>query len=121
MAHTHYDTYREGLAGRFGYALWQPAPTALYDQVRIGDVGFILHGQFTRFFNALLPANHPSQGYDLPRDFEPLNMGHFGNVRTRKFPHGDYCSPTVTRITDPIGDQIQAAYVTSMKLPGSFC
>jgi hypothetical protein len=48
-------------------------------------------------------------------------MGHFGNIRARKFPHGDYCSPTVTRTTDPIGDRIQAAYVTSMKLPRSFC
>ena len=121
MASTYYNTYREGLAGLFGCALWQPAPGALYDQVRIGDVGFILDGQFTRFFNALLPADHPLQGYNLPRDFEPLNMGHFGNTRTRKLPHDDYCSPTVTRIRDPIGDQIQAAYVTSMKLPGFFC
>ncbi|KAF8493446.1 hypothetical protein F5888DRAFT_1724104 [Russula emetica] len=108
--HAHYDTYREQLAGLYhGYALWQPAPGGLYDQVRVGDVGFILHGHFTRFFNALLPANHPAQGYDLPHDFEPLNMGHFGNIRTLNLPHGDYCSPTVTQTRDTIGEQIQAA------------
>ena len=120
--HAYYDTYREQLAGLYhGYALWQPAPGGLYDQVRVGDVGFTLHGHFTRFFNALLPANHPAQGYDLPRDFEPLNMGHFGNIRTLNLPHGDYPSPTVTQTRDTIGEQILAAYVASVKLSGFFC
>ena len=118
----HYDTYREQLAGLYhGYALWQPAPAGLYDQVRVGDVGFILHGHFTRFFNALIPANHPFQGHDLPHDFVPLEMGHFGNIRTLNLPHGDYCSPTVQQIRDPIGEQIQAAYVTTLEIPRSFC
>ena len=114
MAHlAHYDVYQEQLAGlNHGYALWEPAPAGLYDHVRVGDVGYILHGHFNRFFNALLPATHPAQGYDLPPDFEPLNMGHSGYIRTLNLPHGDYCSPTVTKITDDIGEQIQAAYVT---------
>ena len=122
MAHAHYDTYREQLAGLYhGYALWQPSSGGLYDRVRVGDVGFILHGNFTRFFNALLPANDPAQGSDLPPHFVPLNMGHFGNIRTLGLPFGDYCSPSVTQTRDPIGDQIQAAYVITVELPRYFC
>jgi hypothetical protein len=114
MAHlAHYDVYREQLESlNHGYALWQPAPAGLYNRFRIGDVGFILHGHFTRFFNAILPSTDPAQGYELPCDFEPLNMGHFGNIRTLTLPSGDYCSPTVTKTIDSIGEQIQAAYVT---------
>ena len=118
----HYDVYPEQLAGLHnGYALWQPDPSGLYDQVRVGDVGFILHGHFIRFFNAILPAAHPAQGYDLPSNFEQLNMGPFGNIRILNLPSGDYCSPTVTKITDDIGEQIQGSYVTTVNLPGSFC
>ena len=117
----HYDIYREQLAGLYhGYALWEPAPAGLYDQVRVGDVGFIFHGHFTRFFNALFPAEHPLQGYAVPHDFVPLEMGHFVNTLTFILPHGEYCSPTVQRIGDPIGDQIQAAYVTPLEIPRSF-
>jgi hypothetical protein len=113
MAQAYYDAYREQLAGLYhGHALWQPASGGQYDHVRIGDVGFIQHGHFTRFFNALLPANHPAQGYDIPDDFVPLNMGHFGNIRTLSLPFGDYWSPSITHTSDPIGKQIQAAYVT---------
>ena len=118
MAHAYYDTYREQLAGLYhGYGLWWPTPGGLYDKVRVGDVGYMRDGHFIRFFNALLPADHPAQGYELPHDFVPLNMGNFGNIRTLIFPHGDYCSPTVAQIRDPIGEQIQAAYVTSVELP----
>jgi hypothetical protein len=48
-------------------------------------------------------------------------MGHFGNIRVLNLSHGDYCSPTVTKIRDDIGEQIQAAYVTSVNLLGSLC
>lgn len=115
------DVYQEQLSGLHnGYALWQPDPGGLYDQVRVGDVGFIRYGHFTRFFNAILPAAHPAQGYDLPRDFKPLTMNRFWNFRKFTLPSGDYCSPTVTKITDDIGEQIRASYVT-VNLPGSFC
>jgi hypothetical protein len=116
MANAHFHTYREQLAHLYhGYALWEPAPAGLYDRVRVGDVGFILHGHFTRFFNALLPANDPNQGYDLPRDFVPLSMGPFGNIRTLTLSLGDYCSNSVVSIRDLIGEQIQAAYVSNPK------
>jgi hypothetical protein len=122
MAQAHYDTYREQLSNLYhGHALWEPAPGGLYDQVRVGDVGFVLHGHFIRFFNALLPANDPLQGYELPPDFVPISMGPFGNIRKLHLPLGDYCSNSVTAIRDPIGEQIQAAYVSSCKLLRSFC
>ena len=112
MAHAHYDTYREQLASLYhGYALWEPGPGNLYDQVRVGDVGFVLHGYFIRFFNALLPADHPDQGYELPANFVPLTMGPFPNIRVLHLTHGDYCSNSVMATRDAIGAQIQAAYV----------
>jgi hypothetical protein len=121
MAHAHYDTYREQLAGLYhGYALWDPGPGGLYDQVRVGDVGFILHGNFIRFFNALLAADHPNQGYDLPPNFVPLSMGPFPNIRMLHLTPGDYCSSNVTTSRDAIGAQIQAAYVTDRKALRSF-
>jgi len=73
--HAYYDTYREQLAGLYhGYALWQPAPGGLYDQVRVGDVGFILHGNLLGFS---MPSSWrpPAQGYDLPRDFRAAHHG----------------------------------------------
>jgi hypothetical protein len=122
MAQAPYDTYREQLSNLYhGHALWEPAPGGLYDQVRVGDVGFVLHGHFIRFFNALLPANDPLQGYELPPDFVPISMGPFGNIRKLHLPLGDYCSNSVTAIRDPIGEQIQAAYVLSCKSLRSFC
>jgi hypothetical protein len=109
----HYDIYREQLSSLYhGHALWEPNPAGLYDQVRVGDVGVVLQGHFARMFNALLPAEHPLQGYGTPYDFAPLNMGPFGNIRSLTLPHGDYCSGSVTAVRDHgIGEQIQAAYV----------
>jgi len=116
MAHAHFHTYREQLAHLYhGCALWEPAPAGLYDKVRVGDVGFVLHGHFIRFFNALLPADDPNQGYDLPRDYVQLSMGPFGNIRTLTLPLGDYCSNSVATTRDPIGEQIKAAYVSNLK------
>ncbi|KAI0298654.1 hypothetical protein B0F90DRAFT_681103 [Multifurca ochricompacta] len=95
----YYDVYREQLASLYyGHALWEPNPAGLYDQVRIGDVGYVRQGHFLRMFNALLPANHPMQGgYGVPPDFVPLNMGEFGNIRTLHLPRGDHCSSAVVR------------------------
>ena len=122
MSNAHYDTYREQLGNLYhGHALWEPSPAELYDTVRVGDVGFVLHGHFIRFFNALLPADHPNQGYDLPPHFVPLNMGQFPNIRKLHLPLGDYCSNTVAANRDAIGAQIQAAYVTDRIAPRSFC
>ena len=121
MAHAHYDTYREQLGNLYhGHALWEPSPAGLYDRVRIGDVGFVRSGHFMRLFNALLPADDPSQGYEVPANFVPLNMGQFQNIRNLNLPLGDYCSTTVVATRDAIGAQIQAAYVTDRILSPSF-
>ena len=79
MAH-HYDTYREELAKAypgFGHALWEPDPGVpsgdLNPTIGVGDVGFIREGRFHRLFNALLPADHPSnETFGVPADHEPL-------------------------------------------------
>ncbi|KAH9171310.1 hypothetical protein EDB89DRAFT_1118021 [Lactarius sanguifluus] len=93
----YYETYRDQLASLYhGHALWAPDPAGLYDHVRPGDVGYVMQGHFNRMFNALLPANDPTQVYGVPEGFVPLNMGPFNNISTLNLNHGDYCSPTVT-------------------------
>ena len=122
MAQAHYDIYREQLENlHYGHALWEPSPAGLYDRVRVGDVGFVRSGHFMRLFNVLLPANDPNQGYELPPNFVPLNMGHFQNIRVLPLPYGDYYSTTVVATRDAIGAQIQAAYVTDQISSRSFC
>lgn len=106
-----YDTYRDQLAGLFhGHALWVPDPSGLYDQVQVGDVGYVREGHFLRMFNALLPADDPTQVYGVPEGFVSLNMGPFTNIRTLNLFQGDYCSSTVAVDRE---DRLQSAYVTS--------
>jgi hypothetical protein len=71
----HYDIFREQLAincNSYGHALWEPSPGELYTAVTVGDVGYIRVGKFHRLFNALLPADHPSQRLGVPEHHEPL-------------------------------------------------
>ncbi|KAH9171308.1 hypothetical protein EDB89DRAFT_1118253 [Lactarius sanguifluus] len=92
----YYDTYRDQLASLYhGHALWVPDHYGLYDQVRVGDVGYVKQGHFNRMFNALLPANDPTQVFGVPEGFVTLGMGPFNNIRTLNLNHGDYCSTTV--------------------------
>ena len=43
-----------------GLALHEPSPHATpIDYVRLGDVGFVHNGQFTRTFNLFRDSNHP--------------------------------------------------------------
>lgn len=106
-----YDTYRDQLASLYhGYALWVPDPSGLYDQVRVGDVGYVREGHFLPMFNALLPANDLTQVYGVPGGFVPLNVGPFINIRTLNLFQGDYCSSTVAVDRR---DRYQAGYVTS--------
>ncbi len=107
----YYDTYRDQLMNLgHGHALWVPDPCGLYDRVQVGDVGYVKQGHFLPMFNALLPANDPTQAYGVPEGFVPLNMGEFTNIRTLNLSGGDYCSNAVTVNH---GDRHQAAYVTS--------
>jgi len=44
-----------------GLALWNPSPQKkIYDNVSIGDVGYLHEGTFIRLFNVTLPWDHPS-------------------------------------------------------------
>jgi hypothetical protein len=92
------EVYREQLRSLHrGLPLWKPDPANLYQQVSIGDVGYIREGYFVRIFNALLPSDDPSNR--LLGELEPyprLDFGPFGNVRRSKFPAGDYFSPCVS-------------------------
>ncbi|KAI0283198.1 hypothetical protein BC826DRAFT_973829 [Russula brevipes] len=54
-----------------GYPLWEPDP-ASFKNVEVGDVGVIRDGYFQRLFNALLPADDPSQHFGVPESYEPL-------------------------------------------------
>jgi hypothetical protein len=54
-----------------GYALWCPEP-CYYDEVRVGDVGYLSKGRFHRLFNCTLSADHPLNAtFGVPEDFTP--------------------------------------------------
>ena len=108
----YYDIYRDQLASLHrGHALWEPDPSGLYDQVQVGDVGYVREGYFVCLFNALLSADDHAQVHGVPEGFVPLNIGP-ANIRTLNLFKGDYCSSTVT-VTVDHGPSFQAAYVTS--------
>lgn len=53
---------------RYGEPLWQPEP--MDDEVAIGDVGFVIDGQFSRLFNAV-DGSYSGRG-GLPEGFTKL-------------------------------------------------
>jgi hypothetical protein len=96
----HYDIFRQHLAMKFpayGYALWDPDPGNLCPAAEVGDVGYICRGKFRRFFNVLLPADHPSHcNFGVPEHHEQLilNIGNHIEI-SRLRPH-NFCSAGVT-------------------------
>jgi hypothetical protein len=92
------DVFREQLASLFyGCALWVPDPAPLYQQVSIGDVGYVRDGYFVRMFNVLLEWDDPrNRTFCLPEEYTRLDMGPFVNVRKSKFSKGPYYSRQVT-------------------------
>ncbi|KAI0365467.1 WD40 repeat-like protein [Pilatotrama ljubarskyi] len=57
-----------------GYPLWHPEHTK-FGEIQIGDVGYYRSGAFFRLFNAILPADEPSQQeYGVPEDFIPFQL-----------------------------------------------
>ena len=98
MVSPPHDVFREQLASLFyGCALWVPDPAPLYQQVSIGDVGYVRDGYFVRMFNVLLewddPRNHT---FCIPEQYTSLDMGPFVNTRKSKFSKGSYYSRHVT-------------------------
>jgi hypothetical protein len=85
------NIYREQLSSlSYGTALWKPNPIdGVYDQVSIGDVGYISGGAFIRMFNVTLSwddASNRALGepchYDtlLPLNDFVVNRERFGQI-----------------------------------------
>ena len=101
---TEYDIYREKLAIKhpsYGHALWEPSPRKPHRPVQIGDVGFIRRGRFHPFFNALLPADDPSQERGVPEYHEPLVPTSTDHFDTSSLDRNHYCSAGVGVEPDP--------------------
>jgi hypothetical protein len=93
------SVYREQLTSLYhGHALWEPSPIrTLYDQVTIGDVGYVNEGFFHRMFNVTLPWNHASNNrLGEPDHYKPLDWGPFANIREATLAKGDYYSRNVS-------------------------
>jgi len=79
-----------------GHALWEPNPIErFYDQVSIGDVGYVMDGFFHRMFNVTLSSDDPSnQRYNVPPPpYKPLDIG--PNIRRSILSEGTYYSNSV--------------------------
>jgi len=96
----HYDVFRHHLAlsyPAYGHALWEPDPGNLYPAVEIGDVGYIRQGKFRRFFNVLLPENHPShRNFGVPEYHEPLTLSIEDHIEIGRLSPHNFCSARVT-------------------------
>jgi len=104
----HHETFREELGTKYptyGHAIWEPDPGGQYDAVEVGDVGFIREGCFLRLFNALLPADHPSQNLGVPDSYEQLRPSIQNHIRRGRIRVGDrdrpndFCSKHVTLVS----------------------
>jgi hypothetical protein len=95
-----YAIYNQQLSSLcLGYALWEPDPGKLYDQVSVGDVGYIRDGYFIRMFNVLPPRDDHSNtrvGELEPHDRMEVHDDPFNNIRTSTFGKETYYSRYVT-------------------------
>lgn len=88
VAQPIFNIYREQLSSiNHGLALWRPNPVEdIYNQVSIGDVGYISDGVFIRMFNVTLPWDDESNTrLAEPDRYDPLPMsniirGTFGKI-----------------------------------------
>jgi hypothetical protein len=85
-----------------GLALWNPnPPKEIYDNVSIGDVGYLHEGSFIRMFNVMLPWSHESnRKLGEPEPYESLDCGPFVNTLKRQFDRVKYCSRYVSTETN---------------------
>lgn len=62
----------------------EPTPIYSYERIRLGDVGYIREGRFHLLFSAGEPLGTRVHGSDVPRTFEPLDVGRIihGGVRS---------------------------------------
>jgi hypothetical protein len=86
MPKSFYDIYAAQLSQqKEGYPLWCPEP-ADYDEVKVGDVGYLWRGSFIRLFNATLPSDHPDNiEMGVPNSFNQLHIRPRGIRRQKKY------------------------------------
>jgi hypothetical protein len=95
--------YRDHLSAlSHGPALWNPNPNKkIYNDVSIGDVGYMQEGAFIRMFNVTMPSYHPSnEVLGVPEDYDPLDSGPFINTTETYFGSVNHCSRFVTPETN---------------------
>jgi hypothetical protein len=99
-----YHVYRDQLTSLSqGLALWDPTPPKdIYDNVSIGDVGYVQGGRFIRMFNVMLPWDDPSnKKLGEPDPYESLDCGPFTNtLKGRLNKSDDYFSRYVSAHTN---------------------
>lgn len=106
---TPFDVYRDQLASlSHGLALWNPnPPKEVYDNVSIGDVGYLQEGTFIRMFNVMLKWDDPlNRKLGIPEAYEPLDCGQFANTMESRFERVDHYSRYVS--TEQNSGNIQA-------------
>lgn len=83
-----------------GIALWNSdLPKRIYNDVSIGDVGYLKEGTFTRMFNVILPWDDPSNRlFGDPGPYESLDCGPFVTLED-DFDRVDHCSCYVTHVS----------------------
>ena len=81
-----------------GIPLWNPNPSKnIYNNVSIGDVGYLREGAFMRMFNVMLPWDHPSnQKLGNPDPYKTLSSGNFVNILRDDLDKEEYCSRYVS-------------------------
>ena len=81
-----------------GFALWNPNPVqGVYNQVSIGDVGYISEGTFIRMFNVTLSWDDESnKALGEPCRYDPLRLDDIA-IRRETFGKVDYYSRRVSR------------------------
>ena len=95
-----FTVYRDQLTALYkGIPLWNPNPSKkIYNNVSIGDVGYLHEGTFIRMFNVTLPWNHPSNGLlGTPEPYDLIDCGPFTNTSEDHFGKVDYYSRFVTK------------------------
>ena len=100
---TPFTVYRDQLTAlSHGLALWNPnPPKKIYDNVSIGDVGYMHDGTFIRMFNVTLPWDHPSNKLlGKPEPYDALDWGPFTNTIESHFDRVDHYSRSVTAETN---------------------
>ena len=100
---TPFNVYWDQLSAlSHGIALWNPnPPKEIYNNVSIGDVGYIHEGTFIRMFNVILPWDHLSnRTLGHPDPYDSLDCGLSANTLERHFDRVEHYSRSVSAETN---------------------